>query len=417
MKSFIQFSILGALLLSLSAFGANPSFQSFDTNQFYGTTGTSKLGIKSDALTTNLVVLGTLSADSVVATNFIGNGAGLTDLNASALASGTVPTARINPSNSWSGSFTGNGAGMSNTVTAGSGITVSADGRTVSTNGVSPSIPVGNVTGATLTTNNATLTSGRVQVGDGARGIANATASGAVPIDADGTATTFAQVNALPPGPLLTNANSFSFLLSSNPVAPFEWVAINTNTHTFTAGTNTVTKITLCLTNGGQTNLSGNLQVPTAYVATGDLNVQGYSYTGNGFFVPRSGSTQIGLEPSAVNIGRIVNSGEVTCSLLLSNLHLQQQIYVTNGVASYASNQLASTSISVTASPFNWTNTLTKNVNVFLDANGATTAVNLNGAAIFGTLVSGDHTIPLQPGEWTTITYSVATPIMVWHPQ
>jgi len=60
----------------------------------------------------------------------------------------------------------------------------------------SGTLPLANLT-ATATTNNAVLTSGRVQVGDGGRGVANATASGAVPIDADGTATIASQVGTL----------------------------------------------------------------------------------------------------------------------------------------------------------------------------------------------------------------------------
>lgn len=59
--------------------------------------------------------------------------------------------------------------------------------------------------GYIVTNGNANL-SARVQVGNGARGVVDAAASGAVPVNADGTATTFAQVNALAPSAIVTNA-------------------------------------------------------------------------------------------------------------------------------------------------------------------------------------------------------------------
>jgi tartrate-resistant acid phosphatase type 5 len=83
----------------------------------------------------NLSSGGTLT----VSDHFSGTGDLLTELNASELTIGTVPMDRLNP--------------------------------------------------RVVTNNNATLTSGRVMVGNGGRGIQNATASGAVPINANGTAT------------------------------------------------------------------------------------------------------------------------------------------------------------------------------------------------------------------------------------
>ncbi len=70
--------------------------------------------------------------------------------------------------------------------------------------------------GGTLTTNNATLTSGRVMLGDGARGLTVAAASGAVPVDADGSATTFSQINAIAPSAILTNNWSGAQVVLSN---------------------------------------------------------------------------------------------------------------------------------------------------------------------------------------------------------
>ncbi len=84
-----------------------------------------------------------------------------------------------------------------------------------------------------------------------------------------------------------------------------------------------------------------------------------------------------------------------------------------NGIASWKNNAAGPTSISVTASPFTFTAPASgNNIQVFLDANGSTTAVTFNGTAIFASLASGDHSIIMQPNDSIVVTYSVATPVM-----
>jgi hypothetical protein len=91
-------------------------------------------------------------------------------------------------------------------------------------------------------------------------------------------------------------------------------------------------------------------------------------------------------------------------------------VYSTNGVVSLSSNLLAPASITVAGSPFNWTNAFNKDVFVFLDLSGATaTSVKINGTQVLGA-VTGTATIPLQPNEYTTVTYSTGTPVMTWKP-
>jgi len=87
----------------------------------------------------------------------------------------------------------------------------------------------------------------------------------------------------------------------------------------------------------------------------------------------------------------------------------------TNGFASYRSNTIAPTTIVVGPSPFSFTNPVNCNINVFVDANGGNTTVGLNGTTIFVSAANGDHTVPLQTNEWTTVTYT-GTPNMSWHP-
>lgn len=64
-------------------------------------------------------------------------------------------------------------------------------------------------------TNSGTLTA-NVVIGDGARGIVNGAATGAVPINADGSATTFPKIQALAPGVIITNGGTTVFTYSNN---------------------------------------------------------------------------------------------------------------------------------------------------------------------------------------------------------
>ncbi len=186
----------------------------------------------------------TLSGNSI----FTGNGSGLRNLNASQLTNGTIPVARqdtlqntfpsaltnnrtvatvfsnavgidaahaLSLSNLTASSLAGTDASKQvTTITAGNGLTLS--GGTLTTNGTVPTIPIGNVSGAVITTNNSTLTSGRVLLGDGARGVTVAAASGSVPVNADGSASTSAQINSLFPGRVLTNGTSSATTISNS---------------------------------------------------------------------------------------------------------------------------------------------------------------------------------------------------------
>jgi hypothetical protein len=60
------------------------------------------------------------------------------------------------------------------------------------------------------------LTANRLVMGNGSKDLASAAASGAVPVDADGSATTAAQVNAIFPGNLVSNGASFAVTFSNN---------------------------------------------------------------------------------------------------------------------------------------------------------------------------------------------------------
>jgi len=123
------------------------------------------------------------------------------------------------------------------------------------------------------------------------------------------------------------------------------------------------------------------------------------------------------LETARFNTNNRVGIGTTTPAALLDvNGTTSHRGVVTNivGFASLTNATAAPNSITVGASPFNYTNTAGVNIQLFLDANGATTAVSYNGTAIFSSLAAGDHTIILKPASRITVTYSLATPIMQW---
>lgn len=91
----------------------------------------------------------------------------------------------------------------------------------------------------------------------------------------------------------------------------------------------------------------------------------------------------------------------------------------TNGIVSKAGNGVSPTTITVTASPANFTNSVangagTNNVQVFIDGSGVTGTVKVNGTTIYSALVGADVNVILQPGEYVTVTYSIGTPVIKW---
>lgn len=191
------------------------------------------------------------------------------------------------------------------------------------------------------------------------------------------------------------NANAvIRFATGGNSLIANERIRIDVNG---LIGINTVSP-TERLTVNGNGSISTNLFVTnsggTASIFYGDANVT------NAFRFSTSGLTV------SNGVGSVVHQSGATTNTGIGSF--------TAGVGSYSSNLLAWASITVGSSPFSWTNTTTKNVFVGLDAAVAITSATVNGSGLFG--AQTDALIPLQPGEYTTVTYPAGAPTMRWKP-
>lgn len=214
--------------------------------------------------------------------------------------------------------------------------------------------------------------------------------------------------------------------------------------------TNTTDKTSMTWTNGV-------LVLRTNGVVTISLDAKGANATvvdtlsvsnivssrGSGYFYLKSSSpssvgassfvcaNSYGFTGSEDKFHAVAFSGGETMYSLGGTVHLDGgglavsgTLAVTNGVVSNSRRLLAPVAITVSASPFVFYNSLTNGVNntggtnnifVFIDGMGVTGTVALNGTQIFGSLGFG-ATIPLQPGEYITLTYSIGTPTATWKP-
>lgn len=83
-----------------------------------------------------------------------------------------------------------------------------------------------------------------------------------------------------------------------------------------------------------------------------------------------------------------------------------REVTATAGLATMNNNKAVPTTISVGASPFSYTNTLT--VDGYLVIDGATAFSATWNTTTVQSSLAGGLTLHLQPGEWSTVTYTVA---------
>lgn len=147
---------------------------------------------------------------------------------------------------------------------------------------------------------------------------------------------------------------------------------------------------------------------------TSNVRVNGTSVSARGVANGNSTATGFGDQTSVGSVYFYKNLAVAATIDNNTNFTIVTQFHATNGVASYGSNQLAVTSITVGASPFNWTNTTTKNVFVFTYG-GEISDFKINGSTVGDNENNVPNPAPLQPGEWATVTYNIA-PTMKWKP-
>lgn len=152
------------------------------------------------------------------------------------------------------------------------------------------------------------LTASRAVLTDGSKNLISAAASGAIPINADGSATTFTQVNALAPGNVLTNGESQSTTFSNQ-------LRVDV-THAFVASNATATAIAGFDAGHNLTNInidatlsfSGNtLSVPNGGAGSGIPTLNGNGTNTTLYFRSIAWGTN---QTSAASTGSAMISGE-----------------------------------------------------------------------------------------------------------
>lgn len=121
---------------------------------------------------------------------------------------------------------------------------------------------------------------------------------------------------------------------------------------------------------------------------------------------PTTGSGVSAINAFAAS-GAIGNQDNLSTQLVFTataaGFNVSPLTSLTNGVASYASNLLSVFSITVSGSPFLWTNLLAKNVTIGLSG-GVVQGVGINGTQWSQGSTNGFTLVPLQPREWMSIT-------------
>jgi len=220
------------------------------------------------------------------------------------------------------------------------------------------------------------------------------------------------------------NSDSFQFGRSTNG-AP-ETLAFDRNNFVYTGGNAYFTNIFLgtngALSMDGDTSSSAgngwgilfNDKSSSSLARNWAIAIDN-RFTGNGY-------GRMGFGISTTKGGEVITTGQFPLILTSNTVTMNGSVSntlistSTGGFSSGASNLVASTSIAVGASPFSYTNTIGKNVFVYVDGAGVTGSLAKNGQQLFSALVGTDVTVPLQPGQYVTVTYTVGTPTMRFDP-
>jgi hypothetical protein len=246
---------------------------------------------------------------------------------------------------------------------------------------------------------------------------------------------TFADVQALAPGIILTNghsvaagvSNTFTFKDAANAT-----VTVSNGTVQSLAQTNTGNIQSATLNTTGNSSVGGNLNV------AGNCN---FSYKNNSTFCLGStgqealanygaqavitqkdaasriplyvegrsdGSTNIAEFHHGNGAGTLVGAVSQVGNLTMSGVNIQ-----TNGFTSYT-NFLTINSATMPATTVNWTNPVHVSIEIYLDNTAVTgTSISKNGTTIFSGL-SSDVSFGLRDGEYFSETYTVGTPALKW---
>ena len=134
------------------------------------------------------------------------------------------------------------------------------------------------------------LTASRIVLSGADNGLGSAAASGAVPVNADGSASTFAQINALAPGFVMTNNNVNSFVIFTN-----NQVSINmSSSGVFTFTNYAAAGLGFSWSTNGTTTMSQVVLPSQVWITTSGDSKQKFFLASSGATTIKSGGTSSG---------------------------------------------------------------------------------------------------------------------------
>jgi len=170
-------------------------------------------------------------------------------------------------------------------------------------------------------------------------------------------------------------------------------------------------------TNSTSNTAVGNLALEN--MSTGNNNI-GVGYNAGFNLTTGNNNIDIGNGGLSTDTGIIrIGSSSQTDTYLTGIIHAPANtivggtLTVSNGISSILNSTQPATSVSISSSPFFWTNTTPQNLAVYV--NGVTGSVGYNGSLLFGPISSAPVTVILQPGAYVSITNSTGTPVLRWH--
>ncbi len=207
------------------------------------------------------------------------------------------------------------------------------------------------------------------------------------------------------------------FTQSQTNSANIQSATLNTTGNGSIGGNLSVPNGDVTISSGGVFNFGAAGSGRTRMTSLSDGTLELVNTAANGFTRVQLGGSSAAF-PSIARVNGNIEISDGPGTGTTNNFIVPGYVAATNGFRSVARNLATPLAITVGSSPLLLTNSSatalggTNNVFVFIDGAGVTGTVGINGTTVYSALAGADATIPLQPGEYVTVTWSVGTPVV-----